>query len=467
MSTQFTRREMIAIGAKASVGIAVLGRPLLRASQASATTVVRRDVGGLSASGPILASYRTAIQAMKALPDSDPRSWTYQAAIHGTFAANKTAWNTCEHGSYWFWPWHRMYLYYFERIVRSMSRNPGWTLPFWNYGAATERQLPAPFRDPSSALYTPNRGLGWNSGSASLPGWVVDPSAGFGITDFTNASASIENIPHGNVHGQVGGWMGQVPTAAQDPIFFLHHANIDRLWNLWLAQGGGRTDPLSDSTWKNRKFTFFDEKKNQVQLKACDVLRCAQQLNYTYENEPPQVNEYCFKILIPWKYLVYVLIRFPLPPIELSQKLTRVTLDVRKYRDKLFSLAASKTDTILLKLEDVVTARPPGAVWQVYLGAPKGAKLTPDGPFFVGTVAMFGMGIKSDTPNGKKFMPASFTLVADRAVQAGLRANPNGFLPLSFVPAGPLIKGRPSVPKVRSAVRVGKVSLTVLNQKRR
>ena len=35
-----------------------------------------------------------------------------------------------------------------------------------------------------------------------------------------------------------------------------------------------------------------------MHMTACDVLRCAEQLNYTYEGEPPQVKEYCLKFII-------------------------------------------------------------------------------------------------------------------------------------------------------------------------
>ena len=41
------------------------------------------------------------------------------------------------------------------------------------------------------------------------------------------------NGVHGSVHVRTGGDMGGVPTAAYDPIFYLHHANIDRLWADW------------------------------------------------------------------------------------------------------------------------------------------------------------------------------------------------------------------------------------------
>ena len=56
--------------------------------------------------------------------------------------------------------------------------------------------------------------------------------------------------PHNVVHSALGGLMGDPDTAAQDPIFWLHHANVDRLWNHWIQQGGGRADP-SDAAWLN------------------------------------------------------------------------------------------------------------------------------------------------------------------------------------------------------------------------
>ena len=73
------------------------------------------------------------------------------------------------------------------------------------------------------------------------------------------------------VHGSIGGNMGGFNTAGQDPIFWLHHCNIDRLWEEWLAQGGGRVNPTADATWMNTDFTFVDENKNFVQMSGSDV----------------------------------------------------------------------------------------------------------------------------------------------------------------------------------------------------
>ena len=50
----------------------------------------------------------------------------------------------------------------------------------------------------------------------------------------------IEGNPHGHVHDMVGGDMGEVPTAAADPIFWVHHCHIDRLWAAWINAGAGR-----------------------------------------------------------------------------------------------------------------------------------------------------------------------------------------------------------------------------------
>ena len=65
--------------------------------------------------------------------------------------------------------------------------------------------------------------------------------------------------------------MGDPDTAAQDPIFWLHHANIDRLWNQWIEQGGGRADP-TDAAWLNTTFTFYDEAGHAVYLTGAEIV---------------------------------------------------------------------------------------------------------------------------------------------------------------------------------------------------
>ena len=463
-----SRRRFIAT-AGAAASAAILGPSLFNVTKVFAAPVVRRDIGGLSASDPIITGYKTAVTAMKALPATDPRSWSYQAAIHGTYATpSHTAWNTCEHHTKFFWSWHRMYLYYFERIVRKYSGVSGWALPYWNYSSPSERQLPAVFRDATSSLYVanPNRPSAWNSGVASLPASHVDTSAGMAQVNFyPGGSSSLESNPHDNVHVDIGGWVGDVQAAAQDPVFYVHHANMDRLWNLWLAQGGGRTDPLSDTAWKNTPYTFFDENQNQVTLTGCGVLRAAEQLNYTYEGEPTQVKEYCLRIVFPpWLLQQIILVRWPGPPIELGPDRVSIPLDIRDVRQRMTSAARNPNQTLQLNFEGVEAERPPGVVWEVYAGLPAGKEPEADGPYYLGTISLFSAGIRSNKRHDYK--PADFSFSLNRALAAAMQTNSDK-LEITVVPSGILIDGKRTKPKVAAPAKIARVSIAIENRQKR
>src|SRR5580698_5847752 len=82
-------------------------------------------------------------------------SYRFQANIHGTYDSptsprEASAWDQCEHGSYFFFSWHRMYLYFFERILRAASGDPNLALPYWNWSDSSQRALPQPFWKPTT-----------------------------------------------------------------------------------------------------------------------------------------------------------------------------------------------------------------------------------------------------------------------------------------------------------------------------
>lgn len=273
---------------------------------------IRKNIYDLGASSPVVASYRKGVEVMKTKPASDPTSWAYQAAIHGTYSTPaQPIWNQCQHGSYYFLSWHRMYLYYFEKIVRKSSGDPDFALPYWNYSdVAAQAVMPEEFRQPADAgntFYVSERNPSINAGAA-LPPSVVSYSVAFGFTNFlaptgsglgfggqiipspehfTGPSGRIESQPHNIVHSTIGGWMGDPNTAAQDPIFWLHHANIDRLWEKWLKLGDGRSNPTDNEVWMNTPFTFYDiDKGDFVTIMGKDILNTATQLDYTYDDVP-------------------------------------------------------------------------------------------------------------------------------------------------------------------------------------
>ncbi|PYE52057.1 tyrosinase family protein [Deinococcus yavapaiensis] len=260
----------------------------------------RRDVWVLSANDPwdpILTWYARAVQELRTRLISDPTSWGYLAAMHGTDQATGTwpkdaPWNACQHNSWYFLPWHRMYLHYFETVVRQTIIQLGgpadWALPYWDYSDTTRLSvltLPTAFREPSlpsgdvNPLFVSERAKGINAGG-TMPKPVVSVTAAMNEVDFSNQNnqglvgfggpitgwnhdapggmGALELRPHGTVHMAVGGttgWMSHFNTAALDPIFWLHHANIDRLWEAWLRQGVGRANPTKPA-WLNMQFTF-------------------------------------------------------------------------------------------------------------------------------------------------------------------------------------------------------------------
>jgi len=457
-----SRRKFLAVSGKA-VSATILGSFLLDADLArGAVPIVRRNVAGMDANDPILLSYRKAIRAMQALPQDNPLSWTYQAAIHGTTLGPPflTSWNTCEHGTEFFWSWHRMYLYWFERIVRKFAEEPCWALPYWNWAPGSDFQLPVPFRDPTSELYTVNRNPAINDGTGSLNPAAVSVSNSFTLTDFFATNLNIQG-PHGSVHVEVGGWMSGVPTAAQDPVFYVHHSNVDRLWDLWLAQGGGRSDPIFDATWTGQRYTFFDENGATVQMTACEILRAAQQLNYVYEGEPPQILEACRRRPpFPWwQFETVVLFQLPGPPVELEGAPVSIPIDLKDLREKLVAALERKTDTLLLKLDEVEAEQQPGMSWAVYAGLPPGTEGTAESPYYLGTLALFGSGVRGEKHHAYK--PAQFVFPLNRAISAALKGNPEK-MSVMFVPLGIVVDhAKATRLEVKSPVRIGKMSIAV------
>jgi hypothetical protein len=449
------------IGASGTAMSAALVGPLVLNTETAfaMTTVVRRNVAGMDASDPILVSYRKAIRAMKALPRTNPLSWEYQAAIHGTVLTPvQTAWNTCEHGTRFFWSWHRMYLYWFERIVRKMCGDPCWALPYWSWAPGSDLKLPAPFRDTASELFTANRNPAMNDGTGSLNAGAVSIAGSFLQTDYFTTNSVVQG-PHGSVHVEVGGGMGTVSTAGLDPIFYVHHSNVDRQWNLWLAQGGGRTNPVTDTAWTTRQYTFFDEAGAAVKMTACQILRAAQQLHYVYEGEPPQVLTHCLR-RPPWfwEFVREALIRLPIPPVELKGEPVSFPIDLKEIRSRIVPLLESKADTVLLELDDVEAQTQPGIVWAVYVGLPAGAEPSAASPHYVGVVSLFGAGVRDEKHHG--YTPAHFEFPLNVALQSALRAGSEK-VDVTFVPLGILVDDKPSRPEPKAPVRIGRASLSL------
>src|SRR5205823_6232495 len=99
---------------------------------------------------------------------ADPRGWFYQAGIHGSLSETPLPdWNQCQHGSFFFLSWHRMYVFWFERILRAASGDPNLAVPYWDYTNPNQQALPTAFWQPADAsnpLYVHARDFQMNQG---------------------------------------------------------------------------------------------------------------------------------------------------------------------------------------------------------------------------------------------------------------------------------------------------------------
>lgn len=237
---------------------------------------VRKNVARLTAAE--ISSLERGVAAMKRLDRNFATSWAFQANMHGYLTAEERrvyrGWGSCQHGSWWFLPWHRGYHRYFERILRAYSGDPNRMLPYWDWTDPEQRSLPARFLDPRSPLYERNRSSGANSGGElsesaiqweralqEIPFSTPQPARGFGCQVVRSPGSyrphgALESLAHDLVHDQIGGYMGSPGTAGRDPIFWLHHANVDRLWGEWLRRQERRYNP-EDDLWLDTPFNFY------------------------------------------------------------------------------------------------------------------------------------------------------------------------------------------------------------------
>lgn len=400
---------------------------------------------------PTLVAYARAVGSMQELAQTEPSNganWTNQAAIHerrGESIPGRIE-DQCQHASWFFLPWHRMYLYWFEQIVRSQLGDEGedWALPYWNYttsGVPGSRALPPAFREESlpngdrNPLFVKERQrfpLDINGGSNlnnaavrttpamgeaifSRPAMGTTGGFGGGRTDplFHHGTGGrgagvLEAVPHGSVHTEIGGkggFMSQFSTAALDPIFWLHHANLDRLWEEWRRDPGTGHPPGSnpaDPDWLGMKFDFVDSSGQPLKMAVGDVLDIEAQLSYTYSHLPaPKLPA---PVPAPPRRAVLMadeaspehppeLVGSSEEPVTLKGQTTGASLEVSAPTGPA-ALASDSEEgpaATYLNIENVHGEANPGVLYGVFLNLPEGEAAEPESGSCVGTISLFGI----------------------------------------------------------------------------
>lgn len=216
------------------------------------------------------------LSAMAVLNGQGRGRWTDLRDMHLGDAYNQI------HVNYSFLPWHRAYLLDLERELQAID--PEVALPYWKFDEPAPKlirpsfigrgrlSMPVEFSNTNPLRNWSVDGgfVGVRRGNGVGPTNVIpvrDEMQSLRISEGPNASfqefcdwnyvgirrdqpTGLESDPHNGAHGwNLGGWISDPTTSQRDPLFYLLHANVDRLWAKWqwLPNGtiGDRSDPDS------------------------------------------------------------------------------------------------------------------------------------------------------------------------------------------------------------------------------
>ncbi|KAH9250017.1 hypothetical protein BASA83_001070 [Batrachochytrium salamandrivorans] len=238
-------------------------------SYLAAVVCLRRAPSRLAANGAV------SWGASSMMSSASGNSTRDGGSAHSTSAYNDLVWvhmqaNRLAHMTAAFLPWHRLFLSVHDNIMRTDCNYSG-PFPYWDWSVDSQApeqssvwntnafggnggganacittgfmaQMQAQFPDPHCInrrwLLGPQSFQGQEGGS--MLGAFYSPMAiQFilnGSPSYTAFRVALEDHPHNLIHAAVGGDMSGTSTSTNDPIFFLHHRNLDRLWAVWQQQ---------------------------------------------------------------------------------------------------------------------------------------------------------------------------------------------------------------------------------------
>ncbi|HEV7368204.1 tyrosinase family protein [Arenibaculum sp.] len=454
----------------------VLATPfILRRSALAQTPRVRRDVMAMAPDDPFFSDYADAVRAMHGLGSGDGRNWRNQALIHL---------NHCPHGgpttAMDFVHWHRNYILFYEQICGTLIGKSDFALPYWNWQSGIG-QIPDPFYDrnelnvvywndpsdaqsdnwgPDEVTTTGVRALAKGSGLKQDPqrgGAFTDQNIESiqRLTDYSLYTGRLEGSPHNSAHVIAGGFQGHMGDGMSplDPIFWLHHCNVDRLAAEW--QAAGNTMPPLDDNFDGQ---FVDGEGRPVPANSASVVNIGN-LGYAYETPsglitgpaPGPVAMSLFAAPAPQAAMLGTTDQ---GQQAAANSTTNVSVDTSNLSEALFSARSfrlfsrqgeaklgAESGRVLARITGVdVSNAARSLIVNVFVNLPEANPQTPfTDPHYAGTFSFFGMA-------GKMHHPGSYLVdITDALTQlAELGRLSSSELTLQIVPL-PTGEGAPDV----------------------
>ncbi|KAJ3105135.1 hypothetical protein HDU97_008417 [Phlyctochytrium planicorne] len=209
------------------------------------------------------------------------------------------------HGSAYFFPWHRYYIAILEHEMQAFLGNSSFAFPYWGWGAdaatwnlrSTGILTPENFGTTAANkesncvddgfmnnTWVPTQGpclvryyndteeegsVSMYSEAYMLATIATNPETNLPYTDYDSFRQVVEYGPHGSFHVAVGsgGQLSRIDTAVNDPIFWMHHNNMDRYWQYFQIANVNLTNKFDGLT----NFPF-NKWNNQVNVTQADLL---------------------------------------------------------------------------------------------------------------------------------------------------------------------------------------------------
>lgn len=415
-------------------------------------------------------------------------------------------WNSCPHMKppnlqLHFLTWHRLYLLHLEKIVRQLSGKKDFALPYWNYNDKRTRTLPVEFRNPANyanPLYEARAGsltkglpinpVAIDSGMVinacnnvqnvafSSMGWTLDTTHLWQSRKINFFSSELEDGVHNIIHDYVGNAVGKdaqtiaynriyqqktaslqapmsdVPSSAFDPIFFLHHCNIDRLWASWEYSFPNLA--LTYEEFRKQGWTpyiFYNPDGKQVTYNnTAEVYEAISNVDYTYDflmKKTPTLKTLANKAK-PKKFETEIVVG----KVDANYTVDKNGKSFSVPLNKIVDLKASQTALYSLEIE-LAASKPTKTKLVITLNSCNAGNLQKDAnTFVVGVTGFFGLSHDHGDTNheghtdGMNMTPTKvqrfdITTEIQQQLRKGFQFNSPivGITPQNFDPSGDLV----------------------------